>query len=184
MRRMFIIGATVLALSVTAVVAWAGTGPSASVPGQVAGVLQDQEIDPVVSRFMERVHNVWTWPGDAIEYLRRTNLDNAADWGRDIDYDWDMEHTHNVADDRNMDQTYDQDLDRRYDHDMDRDMDHTQDITRDRDMNQGYDQNYDYDRDLDRTRDRDMNQNYDWNTGGSRSMGIDRDCDRRGGWSH
>ncbi|HHC08529.1 MAG TPA: hypothetical protein ENK55_07410 [Actinobacteria bacterium] len=53
MRRLLVIGATVLALGATAATAWAGTG-TVAVDGS-------SELDPIVARVLNRFRRAWQW---------------------------------------------------------------------------------------------------------------------------
>ncbi len=87
MRRTLIIGATVLALSATAAVAMAGTGPRADVESQVAAAVTGHDIDPIVMKVM-----------DKIEAARQAYTDHVADPAHDAVRDHAGDHAADVVD--------------------------------------------------------------------------------------
>jgi hypothetical protein len=113
MRRLLIIGATVVALSATATVALAGIGPVHDVDSRVASLVQGQDIDPIMARIIERLQSARHWHAhDA--------TDRVSDHPHDTDRDRVHDRRTDVAPDTDqmMDQVHDQTMDVIHDQNM------------------------------------------------------------------
>jgi len=118
-RRLLIIGATVVALSATATIALAGTEPANDVGTDVLVQMHGQDIDPVIASIMERLRSVRHW-----------HTDHASDRAHDAIHDRSIDAT------LHTDQMRDQTMDITHDTDqaMDQMRDQTMDITHDTDQ--------------------------------------------------
>jgi len=100
MRRLLIIGATVVALSATATIALAGTEPANDVGTDVLVQMHGQDIDPVIATIMERLRSARDW-----------HTDHASDRAHDAIHDRSIDvvrHTDQVRD-QTMDVIHDAD---------------------------------------------------------------------------
>ncbi len=144
MKRLLIIGATVVALSATAVVAWAGTGPVADIGSHVASQTRGQDIDPIVMRVLDQIQSTWRWQGHDAANAVADHAQQVADPMRDAT----MERGIDVIRD-----AVDQVRDRAHDlADLAREAVHDQSMAQDHVADQGHVQDGDtaHDRNLDR----------------------------------
>ncbi|MCL1599608.1 MAG: hypothetical protein M3094_10510, partial [Actinomycetia bacterium] len=155
MKRLLIIGATVVALSATAVVAWAETAPDTDIESHVATQARGYDIDPVIMQILDRIHNERQWQGHNAANQVAERAHQVADPVRDATMERDVDaireavdqvrdRAHDVAD-RVRDAAHDQDMvqsrDAVHDQDMvqDRDAVHDQDMVQDWNMDRSTD---------------------------------------------
>jgi len=131
MKRLLIIGATVVALSSTAVVAWAGTGPVEDPGSPVATQTRGYDIDPIIMKILDRIQNVWHGQGHDAASQVADRAHQVADPMRDTVRESDVDVMRDAAD---------QVRDRAHEvADRVRDAAHTQDMVRDSNTTQARD---------------------------------------------
>jgi len=180
MKRLLIIGATVVALSATAVVAWAGTGPVADIGSHVATQTRGQDIDPIVMKVLDRIQNTWQWQGNDAGH-------QVADPMRDAVREHDVNAIRDAID-QVRDRAHDvagQARDTVHDQDMVRDRDAAQDHYMDGDHNAQWNANTDRDvvrdQNMDQSGNMDRNAGHDQNMDQGGNMGRDAGQDHMGG---
>jgi len=98
MKRLLIIGATFVALSATAVVAYAGTGPVPDVGSHGVSQAQSPDIDSIVTRVLDRIQTMWQWRGQEVVDQVRGRAHEVADPVRDAVHDRDMDVVRDAVD--------------------------------------------------------------------------------------
>ncbi len=168
MKRLLIIGATVVALSATAVVAWAGTGPVADIGSHVASQTRGQNIDPIVMKVLDRIQNTWQRQGHDAGHQVADQAHQVADPMRDAVREHDVDAIRDAVD---------QVRDRAHDvASQARDAGHDQNMVRDRDAVQ--------DSDMDGDHNPEWNANMDRDAGHDQNMDQGGNMDRSVGQSH
>ncbi|VAV89722.1 hypothetical protein MNBD_ACTINO01-148 [hydrothermal vent metagenome] len=174
MKRLLIIGATVVALSATAVVAWAGTGPVADIGSHVASQTRGQDIDPIVMKVLDRIQNTWQWQGHDAGHQVADQARQVADPMRDAVREHDVDAIRNAVD---------QVRDRAHDvADQARDAAHAQDMVRGTDATQDRYMDGDHNAEWDGNMDGTVGQDQNMDQGGSmdREAGHDQNMDQGG----
>lgn len=178
MKRLLIIGATVAALSTTAVVAWAGTGPVADIGSHVATQTRGQDIDPIVMKVLDRIQNTWQWQGHDAGHQVAEEAHQVADPMRDAVSEHDVDAIRDAVDqvrDRAHD-VADPARDAVHDQDIARDRDAAQDRYMDGDHNAQWNQNMDRDAVHDQNMDQSGNMDRDAVHDQNMDQGGNMDC--------
>ncbi|MCL1588424.1 MAG: hypothetical protein M3092_08395, partial [Actinomycetia bacterium] len=117
MRRTLVIGATALAFSATAVIAWAGTAPVASTSSQPPAVVQGHVVGSVAEPTMEQQYGLWDWHADATHVVEQIQvadhdrihehipfMDDGMIWRMDMARDRYMDHDATMNQNMDMNQ--------------------------------------------------------------------------------